>query len=711
MGESMRSSLLKWINTFKTSHECTSFTDLCDGVVLYEVMCEISPTYFDETQVNKDAQDNWVLRLSNLRKLATTLESYYREELGISPKNVRDVSFNAIAKNHSIDEVAKLVDLVLGAAVECDEKEKYITNIMTLGPKEQRDLMQSIQSIMTYHRSQLSQAPSDPFDDAPSTSDSKGQAAGSLGDSAVRDELSRVQEELRVIRLENSTAMQEKEGLVQMVTRLEKQLAESEETIERAKKESLEREQLRGEEASAATPDPHHLARIREMEEELYRREDELKQVQRKADEGAKVSKENRRLKDEMDIMRESLGEAEESQNRLVTLTKTLRNQDELKALLKAAENQSEEYMKQKLDLEDQLEKMPRLKSRLSEYKNQISDLKSQLSTALGAKDALERTVAKEETRTRELQAELGEMHERTVRLDAELSEVRSSAGGDSASFSSLQDSSAEGESLSSFTEVVTPEMKEKIARLERENKRFKQTGGQDQQERIDELENELDDIKRLNAKLEERIGEDPVESDQFVGSEQHALLTTEHEELQRKARELEKENKRMAAAVDTEAARNLDQETTTSEEIEALKEKITTLEADKTKLDSYLRTAKTMIRDQRLKQKQQAQVATQQGTSDEQLKHSYDQAVASLEQQLREKDETIASMKSRYDQNSLQSESEQKLLVSAFYEMGLNMQRMKAPKATLNQSFDPDREPAKPTSFLGLKRMQQARR
>jgi hypothetical protein len=91
-------------------------------------------------------EGDWASKLSNLKKLVNALDEFYTASLdkpidGI----VEDLDLTAIARNDDRRELMRLIELVLGAAVQCNAKETYIGRIMTMDEADQAQLMPVIQ--------------------------------------------------------------------------------------------------------------------------------------------------------------------------------------------------------------------------------------------------------------------------------------------------------------------------------------------------------------------------------------------------------------------------------------------------------------------------------------------------------------------------------------------------------------------------------------
>lgn len=113
-------------------------------------------------------------------------------------------------------------------------------------------------------------------------------------------------------------------------------------------------------------------------------------------------------------------------------------------------------------------------------------------------------------------------------------------------------------------------------------------------------------------------------------------------------------------------------------------RERINALTIDKTRLEGYLKTAKQMIRDMRSKEKSDKDAQEATATRD------LSQTVDELRQQVAAKDEALSKLTARLDESARLAQREQQLMLTAFYEAGLELQRLKggARAGTGQQSF-----------------------
>ncbi|XP_037134496.1 girdin-like isoform X3 [Syngnathus acus] len=131
----MMSPLVTWVRTFASHDESrhADFNELLDGVFLNEVMSQIHPTAVPQTttKMSKDPSQ----RVQNLTFLVQQIKAYYLENLRqlilIPLPNVLQLSRTPHTEQ-SLVEMKKLLLLLLGCAVQCEKKEKYIEIIQAL---------------------------------------------------------------------------------------------------------------------------------------------------------------------------------------------------------------------------------------------------------------------------------------------------------------------------------------------------------------------------------------------------------------------------------------------------------------------------------------------------------------------------------------------------------------------------------------------------
>ncbi|KAK3507599.1 hypothetical protein QTP70_029669 [Hemibagrus guttatus] len=131
--------LVAWVKTVVQpspgDHSSLSlYMELVDGCYLNEVMLRINPKASSQ-RVNKKVNNDAVLRVQNLSILIRHIKTYYQEtlqQLVMMPlPNVLVLGRTPLTEQ-GLDEVKKLLLLLLGCTVQCEEKEEYIEKIQTL---------------------------------------------------------------------------------------------------------------------------------------------------------------------------------------------------------------------------------------------------------------------------------------------------------------------------------------------------------------------------------------------------------------------------------------------------------------------------------------------------------------------------------------------------------------------------------------------------
>ncbi|KAM6972453.1 girdin-like [Aplochiton taeniatus] len=135
MEQFMLSPLVTWVKTFGENDEIMQFdfTSLMDGMFLNKIMVEINPkaTLQSVNKVSKDA----VQRVHNLSVLLRQIKTYYLEtlrQLIMMPLPNVQLLGKVPYCEQSLEEMNKLLLLLLGCAVQSEKKEEYIERIQTL---------------------------------------------------------------------------------------------------------------------------------------------------------------------------------------------------------------------------------------------------------------------------------------------------------------------------------------------------------------------------------------------------------------------------------------------------------------------------------------------------------------------------------------------------------------------------------------------------
>ncbi|GAM16872.1 hypothetical protein SAMD00019534_000470 [Acytostelium subglobosum LB1] len=706
----IHNSLIEWINTFDNlpSH-CNSLDDLADGVLLYELCRQI-------TLVSKDdIGDNWVLRSENINNLLSSLDQYYVNELGLNDQT-STINVETVAKDRNDVEIIKLIELILGVVLECDNKEEYIGKMQILDPTVQNDLMVIIEKIMSNHQ-QLH----------------------------VQHVQHNVQQHVQQHVLDNDLQIKEQhnnEKILQLEIQLEQlqrdksdlrnELSDMSVIVGQAERDkhswSREREQLQevcsnlqhSLETSQRSMDElrqqqatnNIMSQVKEelsaLQQQIQDKDKQIQDFRKKVEES---NKQNRGLKDEVDMLKEKVSNAELTEEKLKKYQQKIEENMELKKRIKSLEENNDNYLNQLLDMEEQVKKASLFKGQLESTKQlltslQIDNTKLEMSVKMisDERELLQSTLSRLEMQHTSLQEELESNKKKLDQMEHDQQ-------------SKLLETTTHN-SFGMDQIIVDPSTKIKTQRLEREISRL-----QESVERIPELERQLEEavaikdellkqvssmsnnnnqstvpaaidnndqskeiIQQLNQTIKE-LKDKNVEQQHVYSQLQESTESTnttlkernlQLDTLSKEVAQLRAEAKLAAEqqAIPTPQPPVLDNES-------AFKETIASLLLEKERLEGYLRSARKMIKELREKE-------TERDSGNNKIDRQ--EYIADLENISKLKDDHIKNLTRQIKDGKEASQRELNLMLSSFLRLGSENEALKfkldaAAASTSNQS------------------------
>ncbi|XP_043094657.1 protein Hook homolog 3 isoform X5 [Puntigrus tetrazona] len=666
-------SLLTWIQTFGVEVPCSAVDELTSGVAMAQVLQKIDGMYFTDAWISRikpDVGDNWRLKISNLKKILKGILDYNHEVLGqqINDFTLPDVSL--IAEHSDAAELGRMLQLILGCAVNCEQKQEYIQTIMMMEESVQHVVMTAIQELMSKETPVSSGSDSyidldrqlkktvEDLNDALATKEEIAQRCHELDMqvAALQEEKSSLLAENQVLmeRLNQSDSI---EDLNSPAGRRHLQL--------QTQLEQLQEETFRLE----AAKDDYRI-RCEELEKELV-------EVRGQNEELTSLAEEAQSLKDEMDVLRHSSDKVSKLEAQVEAYKKKLEDLGDLRRQVKLLEEKNTSYMQNTVTLEEDLRKANAARGQLETYKRQVVELQNKLSEESKKADKMEFEYKRVKEKVDSLQKEKDRLRTERDSLKETIEELRCVKAQESQLTSGLVPLGSNEPSDSLASEIVTPEIRERLIRLQHENKMLKlaQEGSDNEQiallqsllEDANSRKNELETENRLvNQRLLE--GQSQVEelqkSLQEHGSkaDDTVLMKRKCQEHLDKLRDATNELQKKSSAIE-----ELENKHTSSvqriEELEdALKKKDEDMKQMEERYKKYLEKAKSVIRTLDPKQNQ--------GSAPE---------VQALKNQLQERERMIHSLEKEYDKTKSQRDQEEKLIVSAWYNMGMALQKKAA--------------------------------
>uniref|UniRef100_A0A8C2BYI1 Hook microtubule tethering protein 3 n=1 Tax=Cyprinus carpio TaxID=7962 RepID=A0A8C2BYI1_CYPCA len=634
------------IQTFGVDAPCSAVDEMTSGVAMAQVLQK--------------------MYISNLKKILKGILDYNHEVLGqqINDFTLPDVSL--IAEHSDAAELGRMLQLILGCAVNCEQKQEYIQTIMMMEESVQHVVMTAIQELMSKETPVSSGSDSfvdldrqlkktvEDLNDALATKEEIAQRCHELDMqvAALQEEKSSLLAENQVLmeRLNQSDSI---EDLNSPAGRRHLQL--------QAQLEQLQEETFRLE----AAKDDYRI-RCEELEKELM-------EVRGQNEELTSLAEEAQSLKDEMDVLRHSSDKVSKLEAQVEAYKKKLEDLGDLRRQVKLLEEKNTSYMQNTVTLEEDLRKANAARGQLETYKRQVVELQNKLSEESKKADRMEFEYKRVKEKVDSLQKEKDRLRTERDALKETIEELRCVKAQESQLTSGLVPLSSNEPSDSLAAEIVTPEIRERLIRLQHENKMLKlaQEGSDNEQiallqsllEDVNSRKNELETENRLvNQRLLE--GQSQVEELQKSLQEHGSKaeddvspvfdldkLSDATNELQKKSTAIEElENKHTSSIQKIEELED------------ALKKKDEDMKQMEERYKKYLEKAKSVIRTLDPKQNQ--------GSAPE---------VQALKNQLQERERMMHTLEKEYDKTKTQRDQEEKLIVSAWYNMGMALQKKAA--------------------------------
>ncbi|KAL3041518.1 hypothetical protein OYC64_019661 [Pagothenia borchgrevinki] len=699
-------SLLTWIQTFGVEASCKTVEELTGGVVMAQVLQKIDAVYFNDawlSRVKPEVGDNWRLKISNLKKVLKGILEFNQEILGQHINDFTLPDVNLIGEHSDSAELGRMLQLILGCAVNCEQKQEYIQTIMMMEESVQHVVMTAIQELMSKETPVLGGSDSyvdldrqlkktaEDLNDALSTKEEISQRCRELDMQALH-----VQEERDRLRLdyneleERVAALQEEKSSLLAENQVLMERHNQSDSIEDINSPAGRRhlqlqtqlEQLQEETFRLEASKDDYRIRCEELEKELL-------DVKSQNEELSSLADEAQSLKDEMDVLRHSSDKVSKLEGTVEHYKKKLEDMGLLRRQIKLIEEKNTVLMQSNVGLEEELRKANATKGQLETYKRQVVELQNRLSEESKKADKMEFEYKRVKEKTDSLQKEKDRMRTERDSLKETIEELHCVQAQEGQLTSGLFPlASNDGDSLAA--EITTPEIREHLIRLQHENKMLKLAQEGSDNEKIALLQSLLEDASRRKNELEtenrlinQRLMEEQSQVEELQKNLQEegskaddsSILKKKYEEHMEKLRELNNELLKKNTFIDEMEPKYNSSSQRVEELEEALKKKDDDMKQMEERYKKYLEKAKSVIRTLDPKQNQ--------GSGPE---------VQALKNQLQEKDRMLHSLEKEMDKTKSQRDYEEKLIVSAWYNMGMSLQKKAAEDRLANtgsgQSF-----------------------
>ncbi|XP_073807900.1 protein Hook homolog 3 isoform X4 [Danio rerio] len=666
-------SLLTWIQTFSVEAPCSTVDELTSGEAMAQVLQKIDVMYFTDAWISRikpEVGDNWRLKMSNLKKILKGILDYNHEVLGqqINDFTLPDVSL--IAEHSDAAELGRMLQLILGCAVNCEQKQEYIQTIMMMEESVQHVVMTAIQELMS------KESP------VPSGSDSYAdldrqlkKTVEELNDAlAGKEEIAQRCHELDMqvaaLQEEKSSLLAENQVLMERLNQSDSIEDLNSPAGRRHMQLQTQLEQLQEETFRLEAAKDDYRIRCEELEKELL-------EVKGQNEDLTSLAEEAQSLKDEMDVLRHSSDKVSKLEAQVEAYKKKLEDLGDLRRQVKLLEEKNSRDMQNTVSLEEELRKANTARAQMENYRRQVVELQNKLSEESKKADKMEFEYKRMKEKVDSLQKEKDRMRTERDSLKETIEELKCVKAQESQLTAGLVPLGSNEPSDSLAAEIVTPEIRERMIRLQHENKMLKlaQDGSDNQQ--IALLQSLLEDANSRKSELEmenrranQRLLEGQSQVEELQKSLQEhgskaddmAVMKRKCQEHLDKLRDVSNELQKKSAMLEDLENKHTCGAQKIEELEDALKKKDEDMKQMEERYKKYLEKAKSVIRTLDPKQNQ--------GSAPE---------VQALKNQLQERERMLHSLEKEYDKTKSQRDQEEKLIVSAWYNMGMALQKKAA--------------------------------
>ncbi|XP_076661314.1 protein girdin [Halictus rubicundus] len=457
----------------------TSYDDLVDGMLLHNVFLQIDPEPLHDEIIA--SEDSPLIRAKNLKVVVDNIKQFYEEELGHLVLKVPDTTNLGKEPELYVSEMKLLLLLLLGCAVQCPNKEKFITKIKTLHVDTQLAIVECIKQVTDYQDIVLTQ-----------------DAMENVNMSNLFMQIKKLTQELDVYRQRwRDTAINEN--------------AERNDSSNSVEAEDINKVQLSNPINKSEREDNHHYAveladwksKVRKQRQELEEKTEALLECKEDLEYHkllvTKLKQENHDLmheartaksyRDELDAVIERADRADRLEQEVVRYREKLTDIEFYKTRIEELREDNRVLMETREMLEDQLNSSRRRADKVLELESEIIKYKQLLNDM-----ALERAADKEK-------------YQELVEENTQLHKLTKAAANEAALADSISDSDEPAHTDNRLSEQLTNNAQTRALKLELENRRLltlidslKENSFHENSSRVLELEKEK---KKQSLKIE----------------------------------------------------------------------------------------------------------------------------------------------------------------------------------------------------------------
>ncbi|XP_043789080.1 protein Daple [Apis laboriosa] len=472
--------LVTWFaSCLEDPNSLTSYDDLVGGVLLHNVFLQIDPEPLYNEVIPPEGNPS--IRTKNLKVIVDNMKQFYEEELGHLLLKLPDTINLGKEPQLYIAEMKLLLLLLLGCAVQCPNKEKFITNIKTLNVDTQLAIVECIKQVTDHQDIVITQ-----------------DAMENVNMGYLFAEIKNMSQELDLYRQKwRDTIINES------VERNDSSISVEAEEINKVQQSNPVIKSEREENHHYAVELADWKSKVRKQRQELEEKTEALLECKEELEYHkilvAKLKQENQELmheartaksyRDELDAVIERADRADRLELEVVRYREKLTDIEFYKTRIEELREDNRVLMDTREMLEDQLNSSRRRADKVLELESEIIKYKQLLNDM-----ALERAADKEK-------------YQELVEENTQLHKLTKAAANEAALSNSISDSEEPAHADNRLSEQLTNNAQTRALKLELENRRLvtlidslKESSFHENSSRVLELEKEK---KKLSLKIE----------------------------------------------------------------------------------------------------------------------------------------------------------------------------------------------------------------
>ncbi|CDW80227.1 protein hook homolog 3 [Stylonychia lemnae] len=446
--DSLQSSILEWFDSFNIEHIPDTFTDLYNGIALFEVLNKVDIMFWPRNKILtgpiSDDQS-----ISNFNNILSGLDKYYHQKLDcIINSQTAQIDSEKLVIDKEQSTLYDIIELIMGTVINCEDKQEYIERMLNLDEKTQEDLKKLIEKALNRMSVEMSEA---------------SQVSDSTAHLEMQSQIERLERERKLLREKIQEVENESRSLKYEVKEKNLLLKNLEQQVQQL---SYEKE-LRDMRGSKQELDLSGLKGIGELEAQISFKDKEIQELKHQIEEQKNNFKTQiKEYKEEIQETKERLMKQQKSEAQMEVYKQMIEEVTDLRKKVNEYETQNNKLSMQTKTLEHEVKESEKYKNAIEFLKEELKKTKQDYhmqQLELEKSKSLHKETSDKNAKLEKKFAQLEKQHQ-SARENLEIAQSKLSVYEENQGFSKLARSS-----LTDFQKIGEEDLQEKVNELERQ--------------------------------------------------------------------------------------------------------------------------------------------------------------------------------------------------------------------------------------------------